>query len=162
IGSWSMQPSTTARYFQQLMSWGGAGNSYTGPNSPPADHTAAADGFHIHFGVFAAATPTTIAFQVPGPEFLNLTIGHWYRVKSRWSFTASQVLSVSIQDLTAGTPAASYDVTGLGWYLQGGPTSTMPLPTDMRVFAGGVGDISGWDNIDVHKVVVPTCYANCD
>jgi len=53
-------------------------------------------------------------------------------------------------------------VTSLGWYLQGGPASTFPLPTDVRVFAGGNGDITGWDNLDIHPFVAQTCYANCD
>jgi hypothetical protein len=165
IGSWSMQPSAAppfaARYFQQLMSWGGAGNNYQPAATPPTDHLAAADFFHIHWGYFTAASPATIAFSVPGPEWLDLPVGHWYHITCKWDFTAAQILEVSIKDLTANGPTTTSDVTSLGWYLQGGPNSTNPLPTDIRIFAGGAGDASAWDNLIVQPVA-QTCYANCD
>jgi hypothetical protein len=156
-----MQPSATARYFQQLMSWGGAGNNYQGALSPPTDHTPAADHFHIHWGYFTAASPTVIAFAVPSADWLDLPLDHWYHITCKWDFAAAQVLQVSIQDITAGTPTVTNDVTSLGWYLQGGPGSTNALPTDFRIFAGGNGDASAWDNILVQPVPAG-CYPNCD
>ncbi len=161
IGSWSMQNSATARYFQQLMSWGGAGNNYQPTTSPPTDHLALADKFHIHWGYFTALSPTVIAFSVPGPEWLDLSIDHWYHITCKWDFNAAQILEVSIKDITAGGPTTVSDVTALGWYLQGGPNSTFPLPTDIRIFAGGAGDVSAWDNLVVAPVT-QSCYANCD
>lgn len=164
IGSWSMQPSATARYFQQLMSWGGAGNNYQGPNSPPADHLADFQQFHIHWGYFTAASPTVIAFAVPGPAWLNLPVNHWFHVGVTWDFNAAQILSVSIRDITSDGPTTTSDVSSLGWYLQGGPGSTLPLPTDVRLFAGGNGCISAWDNLVVGPVspVAADVGACCD
>jgi len=161
LGSWSMQPSTTARYFQQLMSWGGLGNAYAGPFSPPTDWTATGDHFHIHWGFFTAASPAVIAFGVPSTAWLDLPVDHWYHITVKWDFTAAQILQVSIKDLTANGPTTTDDVTSLGWYLQGGPNSTFPLPTDIRVFAGGAGDATAWDNIAVAPFT-QGCYANCD
>jgi hypothetical protein len=163
LGSWSLQPSTTARYFQQLMDWGTVGNSYSGTLSPPPDLSATADHFHIHWGYFTAASPTVITFAVPSADWLNLPVDHWYHITCKWDFTAAQVLQVSIQDITAGTPTVTNDVSALGWYMQGGPNSTYPLPTDIRLFAGGAGDSSAWDNFSVAPFASPpACYANCD
>jgi len=84
-------------------------------------------------------------------------------VTVKWDFDAAQILEVSIRDITAGGPTTTNDFTSLGWYLRGGPNSTDPLPTDIRVFAGGADDVSGWDNLRVYKVTTgPSCYANCD
>jgi hypothetical protein len=161
IGSWSMQDSASTRYFQQLMSWGGAGNNYQGPNSPPPDHTATGDMFHIHWGYFTSASPTTIAFAVPSAAWLSLPVDHWYHITVKWDFNAAQIREVSIRDITANGPTITDDVTSLGWYLRGGPNSLDPLPTAVRLFAGGPGDISAWDNLVVQPAPVG-CYANCD
>jgi hypothetical protein len=177
LGSWSMQNSLTARYFQQLMSWGGAGNTYAAsPNVaiPPPDHLAAADFFHIHIGFFTAASPATIAFGAPDPAWISIPVDNWVRVRVKWDFTAAQILETSIQNLTAGTPAVVTDVSSFGWFLQGGPASTNPLPTDVRFFAGGAtatgGNASAWDNHSIGPVAAPVlpacpsggCYPNCD
>jgi hypothetical protein len=163
IGSWSQQDSTTTRYFQQLMSWGGAGNPYSGPFAPPPDRLATADRFHIHWGFHTAVSPTTIAFGVPSEDWLDLPVDNWYRVGVKWDFEAAQILEVSIQNLTAGGPVITNDVIALGWYLRGGPNSTLPLPTDIRLFAGGNGDMAAWDNLIIEPLTTgPTCYANCD
>jgi hypothetical protein len=158
LGSFSLQPSGTARYFQQLMSWGS--NAYTGPFSPPTNWTATADHFHVHWGYFTAATPTTISFAVPSQAWLDLPIDHWYHISVKWDFTAAQILEVSIKDITTNGPTTTDNVTSLGWYLQGGPNSTFPLPTDVRLFAGSTNDVTAWDNLAVAPFV--SCYANCD
>jgi len=162
LGSWSMQPSGTARYFQQLMSWGGAGNNYQPVTPAPTDWEPTADHFHIHWGYFTAASPTTIAFSVPGPEWMDLPVDHWYHVTVKWDFTAAQILEVSLKDLTTNGPTTTSNVSSLGWYLQGGPNSTFPLPTDVRCFAGSTNDVTGWDNLVVAPFVGQSCYANCD
>jgi len=167
LGSFSLQPSAAppfaARYFQQLMSWGGLGNNYQ--PAAPTDHTADFQAFHIHWGYFTAASPTTIAFGAPSPAWLDLPIDHWYHITVRWDFTAAQILEVSIKDLTTNGPTTTNDVTALGWYLQGGPNSTNQLPTDIRLFAGGSSvngsDVTGWDNVTVQPAPA-ACYANCD
>jgi hypothetical protein len=165
IGSWSMQPSATAAYFQQLMDWGSA--AYT---PQPPNRTTTADKFHIHIGHFTAAAPTTIVFESPGPAWTDIPVGNWVRIRVRWDFTLGQrkVLQVSIQNLTICSPPIVTDVSALNWYLQGGPNGTQPLPTDVRVFAGGStatgSDVSGWDNLVVQPSPGPfaLCYANCD
>jgi len=168
IGSWSMQPSTTARYFQQLMTWGA--NVYTPSPAVPGpltNYTATADFFHVNIGYFTAASPTVILFSAPDPAWTNIPVNHWLHISVRWNFTTAQILRTTLRDITAGTPEVVTDVTSFGWYLQGGPNSTNALPTDMRIFAGGStatgSDVSGWDNVSVGPVSTgPTCYPNCD
>ncbi len=169
LGSWSMQPNATSRYFQQLMSWGPTiGASVT-------DHSAAADKFHIAIGYFTAASTTTIAFLTPSTAWQDLPVDHWYHVRIRWDFNSAQILDASIQDLTTGGPVTNDNLAPNGWYLQGGPNSTLPLPTDIRCFAGGAttgggSDATAWDNVSVGPITAPVlppcgssgCYANCD
>lgn len=170
IGSWSLQPSPTTRFFQTLLNWGVGGGTYDGPNSPPPNNTATGTAFHIHIGHFNVTTPGSgglgTIFSVPGPEFLNLDVTHWYRVTAEWDFTAAQILRVSIKDLTANTATVTYDVYALGWLLQGGLNSTLPLPTDHRVFTGGATgagtNITGWDNIQLTQVPAAELGACCD
>ena len=165
IGSFSLQPTTTvppARYFQQLMSWGGAGVNYQGPNTPPPDNTLLADKFHIAIGYFTTSDPNeAISFGFPGPEWIDLPVNHWYHVTATWDFDTAQILEASIKDLTVNGPTTTVDVTSRGWFLNGGTANA--LPTDVRTFAGCAGCATGWDNIRVYKVQTgPTCYANCD
>lgn len=161
IGSFSLQPSGSTKYWQQLMNWGGGG-PYDGPLSPPPDHRTTATNFHIHFGHFTVASPTGIAFAVPGPEFLSLDVTHWYRITVEWDFTAAQILRVSIKDLTTNSATTTYDVYDLGWLLQGGLNSALPLPTDFRLFTGGVGDVAAWDNISFSQVPAAELGGCCD
>jgi hypothetical protein len=162
LGSYSLQVSTTARYFEQLMTWG-SGAIVPYPGGPvPTNYTATFDRFHMPIGYFTAALPASITFELPSAAWTDLLVNHWFHVTVKWDFTSAQILEVSIKDLTANGPTTTDDVTARGWYLQGGPNSPNPLPTDVRVFAGGNGDISGWDNIQVYPVVTSSCYANCD
>jgi len=168
IGSLSMQ-TATAKTFQTLLSWGGAGNNYdtSSPFTPPADHTLTGTQFHIHFGHWTNALPGTAngagtIFSVPGPEFLSLDTTHWYRVSIEWDFAAARILRVSIKDLTASTATVTYDVTALGWTLQGGLNSPLPLPTDFRLFTGGTTNVSAWDNINFTQVPASEVGACCD
>jgi hypothetical protein len=155
------------------MSWGPTINAYF-PGSC-TDYSATGDKFHIGFGYFTAASPAAIAFNTSSAAFRDLPVDHWYHVSVKWDFAASQILQVSIKDLTAAGPTTTDDVTANGWYLQGGPNSPNPLPTDIRCFAGGAvtgggGDATGWDNISVGPISAPVlpncsaspCYANCD
>jgi hypothetical protein len=167
LGSFSLQDSTIpARYFQQLMNWGSGGpviNPYPGGPNPPANHTAAADAFHMAFGYFTAALPTTITFELASAAWMDLPVNHWYHVTARWNFNTAQILQVSIKDLTLNGATTTDDVSGRGWYLAGGPNSAQPIPTAIRLFAGSTGSVTGWDNVNVHPVSTgPVCYPDCN
>jgi hypothetical protein len=148
LGSFSLQVSTTARYWQQLMNWG--------------THAATADLYDINYGVFDAVG-VTITFLSPGPAWQGLAVNHWYRQTTKWNFATNLITEVSITDLATGTTTTANPV---GWYLAGGAAPALPMPTDIRVFAGGsgtttVGNITAWDNI----TVAPVCGSadfNCD
>jgi hypothetical protein len=165
IGSFSLQPSTTSAAFQTLQSWG---TTVIGPVPNATDWSATADKFHIALGVDLVPSTGALQFFTASNDFRDLPIAHWYRVKVRWNFTTFTVLSASIQDLTAGTPVATVDVSANGWYLLGGPTSTNPLPTAARFFVGAgtgtsFGNLVAYDNFSITPVTVgTTCYANCD
>jgi hypothetical protein len=156
LGSFSLQPSTTANYFQQIMQWGA--------------NTATATLYNINYGTWTSAggTSANITFSSPGAAWTNIPVSHWIHQSTTFDFAANQILSVSIQDLTAGTPATTQDVTAMGWYLSGGLNNVLaqPLPTDIRVFAGSggiAGNISAWDNINVARVRhCGTADFNCD
>jgi len=163
LGSFSLQTSAS-KYFQQLMTWG-SGVYTPSPNvpGPIANYTATADHYHIYIGYFTAASPASILFSAPATAWTDIPVDHWMHISVRWDFTSAQILSASIRDITAGTPELVTDVSSFGWYLQGGPNSTMPLPTDIRLFAGSTDDVSAWDNVSVGPFATgPTCYANCD
>ncbi|MFN0134332.1 MAG: hypothetical protein ACKVW3_17605 [Phycisphaerales bacterium] len=158
LGSFSLQDSAVARYWQQIMQWG--------------TNTAAADRYNINFSSFPANSPpgTAPTFVSPGPAWTNIPVQHWVRQSITWDFTAGKILNVSIQNLTLNTDPVMADVSALNWYLRGGPGTSDPLPTAFRIFAGGgAGNITAWDNLQVFQVApgVPqtqgsTCYVNCD
>ncbi len=136
LGSFSLQPSSTANYWQQLM-------RYMVPASPTS--------YEIVYGVFSAAGGAAPAFQSPGAAWQNIPTDHWIHQSTKWDFGTNQILSVSIQDITAGGPVTTVDVSGLGWYLAGGQNNVLakPLPTDIRLFTGNVNNATGWDNVSI-------------
>lgn len=145
LGSFSLQPSATARYWQQVMQWGTA-------NLPTATM------YNINYGVWDTAPYNQAAptFLSPGPAWTNIPANHWIRQSTTWDFTANRILSVSITDLTANTPTVTVDVSALPYHLRFGPNGAGPLPTDIRIFAGGGagttvdgGNVTAWDNIRV-------------
>ncbi len=147
LGSFSLQPSATSRFWQQIMQWGS--------NTPTATQ------FNVNYGVFGSEDGAAITFQSPGPAWVNVPVNHWIRQSTRWSFATNRLLSVSIQDITAGTEAVTVDVSGLDWYLQGGSDGGgRALPTNIRTFASGnSGNVSAWDNIDVAPIPAPAAAA---
>jgi hypothetical protein len=157
IGSFSLQPSGTTRYWQQILQW------------PAATTPTPVTTFRINYGVFTTApyNQATPPFISPGPQWDGLLVNNWYRQTTTWNFDSAQILEVSIQDLTGGGPVTTVDVSGLGWYLFGGPNSTSPLPQAFRLFTGGGGgttpggNMTAWDNISIGPVGA-SCYANCD
>jgi hypothetical protein len=139
LGSFSLQPSTTSNYFQQIMQWG--------------TNTATPTQYNINYGSFLAAGGGTIAFLSPGAAWTNIPVNHWIHQDTTWDFATNKLMSVTIQDITAGGPSTTVDVSGNGWYLQGGQNNTLGLamPTDIRAFTGNTNNATGWDNF----VVVP-------
>ena len=144
LGSFSLQPSATANYFQQLMSWG--------------TNTSVPVQYNINYGVFGA-TGGAIAFQSPGAAWVNVPADHWIHQSTTWDFATNQLLSVSIQDITAGGGVTTVNVSGNGWYLAGGANNVLALamPTDIRCFTGNTNNATGWDNINV--IPAPTSLA---
>lgn len=131
LGSFSLQPSATARFFQSLYTW---------------EDVAVPTTFDANYLFFDAAGVASLA-TLPGPEWNALVVNHWYRSSTTWDFSTNTILSVSITDLHTGTTAT---VNPTGWFLAGGASPTQPLPTAFRLFAGGAaGNTMGWDNLSV-------------
>jgi len=139
LGSFSLQPSGSADYFQQIMQWGA--------------NTATPTQYNINYGVWGAGggDSTTIAFSSPGAAWTNIPSDHWIHQSTTWDFGANKLLSLSIQDITAGGALTTVDVSGNGWYLTGGQNNALglSLPTDIRCFTGNTNNATGWDNINV-------------
>lgn len=136
LGSFSLQPSTTANFWQQLMAYG-----------TPADPNM----YNIQYGVFTAAGGAAPAFMSAGPEWTNIPSNHWIHQSTTWDFGTNQLLSVSIQDITAGGAMTTVDVSGMGWYLAGGQNNVLAkaFPTDVRLFTGNTDNATGWDNLHI-------------
>jgi hypothetical protein len=147
LGSVSLQPSATNNIFQTIYQWG------TGITN--ADH------FDANIGA-ATAAGGALAFSSPGAAFQSLSLNHWYRQSVQWDFASNQILSVSIQDLTAGGSNTVIDVSGNGWFLTGGQNNVLgqAMATDVRLFASGsAGDLMGYDNFSVAPVPEPASIA---
>lgn len=138
LGSFSLQPSTTSRFWQTLYTW---------------DNLATGNAYDANY-IFFNAAGTQQAATLPGPEWDALNLNTWYRQSTTWSFVTNQILSVSIDNLHDAAPPVVVDVSGLGWYLAGGANPTQALPTDFRFFAGGGANnihVFGFDNV----VIIP-------
>lgn len=137
LGSFSLQPSTTAAFWQTLYTW---------------DDLATGNAYDANY-VFFNAAGVQQANTLPGAEWDALRLNTWYRQSTTWSFATNQILSVSIDNLHDAAGPTVVDVSGLGWYLAGGSTpGARPLPTDVRFFAGGGANnvhIFGFDNIEI-------------
>jgi hypothetical protein len=137
LGSFSQQPSGTSRYWQTLNVWNDNNNPVM---------------YHTNYITYENAIPGIS----PGAAWANLLPNHWYRLGTVANFTTNLILSVSIQDLTAGTDPVVYNPTG--WHLN---QQTLPLPTAVRFFAGGAtgGNTMAWDNL--HVIPEPVSLAAC-
>ncbi|MEW6253178.1 MAG: hypothetical protein AB1716_21275 [Planctomycetota bacterium] len=133
LGSFSQQPSATARYTQTLNIW----NDNNNPTSYRTQYVTQAN---------------NVPGIAPGPEWQNLQPNHWYRLTTLIDFNSLAIIEVSIRDLTAGTAPAVVQPTG--WQLRNG---TGPMPTDIRFFTGGAGggNTMAWDNLSI--VPEPAC-----
>jgi len=151
IGSFSLQPSTSARFFIDLFQW----------VTPATDLQAGNpnDGWRATWVVSdnGGIDQWVVSFSPPDPSlpypFYRLQINKWYRRFVAFDFNAGHLVKVGIRDLDTGqtfatpvgpTPNFPY------WYLVGYNTS--PLPTAFRFFVGGGtgandGNILAVDNI---------------
>jgi hypothetical protein len=131
VGSFSLQPSTTAQSLTAVKVWATAGSTY-----------------QSQYNVFNA-DGSALNSQMPYTAPLDvLTLNRWYHEEMTLDFTTHQVLKVSLTDLaTSDTQTA----TPNGWYLLGGANSTAPLPTAVRFFTGGAnpGNVMAWDNLNI-------------
>jgi hypothetical protein len=144
LGSWSLQNSTTSRFFQSIWVW-------ADPVTGVAWH-----------GQYNAYNSTGVATNnlSPGPEWTNLQLNHWYSMRQRWDYTTNTITEVAITDLDTNVTTT---VNPTGWYLTGGATPTLPIPTGTRLFAGGgtcaaavppngEGNIMAFDNFRIGPV----------
>ncbi|MBS1712829.1 MAG: hypothetical protein JST30_00680, partial [Armatimonadetes bacterium] len=138
LGSFSLQPSTTANYFQTLYHW----PDFNNPTVFTFDYGVAPAG-----GVSGGFT----TFFSAGAAWQNLPTNHWYRCSTTWDFATNQVTEVSIQDLTTGGAKTTFNPTD--WYLSGGANNVLAQPqaTAVRFFAGGStnGNVVCYDNLNV-------------
>jgi len=87
--------------------------------------------------------------EMPGPEWSDLQLNHWYRAWTRIDLVANMITEVGIIDLATGM-TATYAPTN--WYLAGGSAGAAGPPLSIRFFVGGSteGNAMGFDNFDVH------------
>lgn len=131
LGSFSLQPSASSRYFQTLYTWVDVNK---------------AENFNANY-LWWNADGVQQAFTIPGDAWRNLSVNHWYSQSTLIDFESNKILRISITDLHAGTTTS---MEPDGWYMTGGKSPTQPLPTAFRIFAGGAaGNISAWDNIAI-------------
>lgn len=131
IGSFSLQDSTVSQSFIAL-------NRYIDVANPT--------GWHASYNVYDAGGVAQTS-QEAGDEWRNLQFNHWYRQTTEVDFATHAIVSVSITDLHTGTTTT---VNPVGWYLQGGANSALPVPTGFRCFnSGNASNIGGWDNISI-------------
>jgi hypothetical protein len=142
LGSFSLQPSTAATIWQSLYNWVDV-STCTAWNCAflPWD----ASGVQV-------AQPGVL----PDPAFGNLLPNHWYRISVTWSFADNRIHSTSITDLSTGSTTTAEPVD---WYLTGGTTPTLPLPTAVRHFVGvAAGNAVAVDNFRLEPATIgPPC-----
>jgi hypothetical protein len=138
VGSFSLQDSLVARYFIAVNGWvpGLEGSQWI-----------------AEYIVFDAGGGQ-IGPLIPGPQWQNLAVNHWYRESTTFDFNSNSIIAVSITDLDTGNTAT---FTPSNWYLAGGAGGGgLPLPTGLRFFVGGdtnPGNLLGWDNLLVAGAV---------
>ena len=137
LGSWSLQPSTTNRTGQDLHVW---------------DDVNTAAAWSLQFNLFDSTGLATPNLS-PGAAWTGLQLNHWYRVEHTISFATNQWTQTKLTDLHTNTVNTFVPT---GWYMSGGTTPTLPMPTDHRFFAGGAaGNAFAVDNFVVTPVPEP-------
>jgi hypothetical protein len=136
LGSFSLQNSATARFWQTIYTW---------------DNLATGNAFDANY-IFFNAAGAQQANTLPGGAWDALNLNTWYRQSTTWDFGTNRILSVSIDNLHDAAGPTVVDVSGMGWYLFGGANPTQTLPTDVRLFAGGGANnihVVGIDNLEI-------------
>jgi hypothetical protein len=132
IGSFSLQPSTTARYFNCLLTW-----------------TVGQEGklWNCSFQ-YSDSTAATLTAIIPDTNFQNLALKKWYRWEVDFDMKTNVISEIRLKDIATNT---TFKHQPTGWYLVGGPNNTKPLPDAIRMFAGGggAGNVLAFDNINV-------------
>lgn len=98
--------------------------------------------------VWFDAGGTQLIESVADPGFQNLDTDHWYRWSTTFSLDTSEILEVSITDLTTNVTSTNNPVDRYLWGGAGGA----PTPTGFRLFAGALnvpGNTLGFDNINI-------------
>ncbi len=137
IGSFSIRNDALAvTHYIHLMTW-------MDPTNPMSFNA-----FYLAYD--AGGTQFPSPGEMPGPEWSDLQLNHWYRAWTRVDLVANMITEVGIIDLSTGM-TATYAPTN--WYLMGGAGGSAGLPTAIRFFAGTVtipGNTLGFDNVDIH------------
>ena len=134
LGSVSLQPAGV-NFFQTIYQWGALN---------PDDST-----FNANIGV-ATAAGGGLTFTSPGAAWANLPVNHWYHQTITWDFGTNLITDTTIKDITTG--GSVNDFVPTGWYLSGGAGNVLAQapPTAVRFFAGGgIGNVMGYDNLNV-------------
>jgi hypothetical protein len=144
LGSFSMANTATTT-FRQLI----ALHTWVDVNT--------ATSWNAGFNVFDAAG-VALGTVSPGTPWNNLALDNWFRESFTVDFSTNMVLSVSLTDLTTGN---SNTFNPTGWFMLGGSAGVAtPLPTSVRLFAGGaLGNVAGWDNLNVSPIPEPSSIA---
>lgn len=150
VGSLSLNPNAggptyTNQTFILLFSW-------VDVNNPSAGYNA----FYLHHN--ADGTQVAQPGSQPGPEWGGLQLNTWYRLKTWVDFRSNKIVRVSIQDVSGDGSETIVNVTSLDWWLAGGSAGGLPLPTAIRMFAGGTADnpnIAAYDNLHVDDASIP-------
>jgi hypothetical protein len=136
LGSWSLQDSAVAAFFQSLFRWD--------------THTADASAFSMFYRMFDATgieIGTAGVGQAFGPQWTNLPVNHWFRSTTTFNVITHAITQISITDLST-CQSTVVDLTNA--YLAGGANSTLPPATAVRFFTGGgLGNIMNWDNFSI-------------
>lgn len=137
LGSFSIRNDALAiNHYIHLMTW-------VDPAAPTTFNA-----FYLAYD--AAGTQFPAPGEMPGPEWADLEINHWYRAFTRVDLAANMITEVGIIDLSTGMTST---FNPMNYYLTGGAAGAAGSPTAIRFFAGTstvAGNTLGFDNVDIH------------
>ncbi len=122
-----------------------AANDWVDPNNPSM-------GWRVSFQVFDAIG-SPMSPQAAFASFGPLQESRWYRLECQIDFSANRITAISIEDLLTGAQSSA---APMNWYLGGGLSNALPLPTAVRFRElGATGNAVGWDNVSITAVPGP-------
>jgi hypothetical protein len=151
LGSFSLQPTPDIKYWQTLYTW--------------VDPLTAQNYRCFYIADNSAGTQFTLPGHSPGASmspdpWANLSVNRWYRISTTWRFSDNKILCCAITDMVTGDTKTAVPPFGSdgNWYLRGGPSSVLPLPTAFRAFVGAGENVNGVDHITLTPgmLAVPT------